>query len=79
MSLDFDPSEDLAECVDGLATVSLPIVLKPDSGERGFRVVNYTVESDAASPRLCVQFSEALKRGSFDFSRFISVDGKDGT
>ena len=44
--------------------------------ERGFRVLDYTVESDAAAPRMCVQFSERLAKG-VDFSTYISVDGTD--
>lgn len=44
--------------------------------EHGFRVVDYSVDSDAASPRLCIQFSEALGKGQIDFAKFIRVDGK---
>jgi len=44
--------------------------------ERGFRVLDYTVESDAASPRACIQFSERLAKG-VDFTNYISVDGGD--
>ncbi|HVV93455.1 MAG TPA: alpha-2-macroglobulin [Hyphomicrobiales bacterium] len=43
----------------------------------GFRVVNYTVDSDAASPRACVQFSEKLAPGRRDFSPFVAVQGID--
>lgn len=45
--------------------------------EHGFRLTNYEVESDMAEPRLCLQFSEGLQRGQVDFSKFISVDGRD--
>jgi uncharacterized protein YfaS (alpha-2-macroglobulin family) len=45
--------------------------------EQGFRILDYTVDSDAASPRLCIQFSELLARTQNDFSSFISIDGKD--
>ncbi len=41
----------------------------------GFRVLDYTVNADAADPRVCVQFSEDLKRGRIDFNPFILVDG----
>jgi len=44
--------------------------------ERGFRMLDYTVESDAAAPRVCIQFSERLAKG-VDFSKYISVDGRD--
>ncbi|MGI9405887.1 MAG: alpha-2-macroglobulin family protein, partial [Hyphomicrobiaceae bacterium] len=45
--------------------------------EKGFRVLDYSVEADAATPRVCVQFSEPLSREQVDFANFISVDGKD--
>lgn len=44
---------------------------------RGFRITNYKVENESASPRLCVEFSEPLKSGKVDFSTYVSVDGKD--
>jgi uncharacterized protein YfaS (alpha-2-macroglobulin family) len=45
--------------------------------ERGFRMVDYKTESETATPRLCLKFSEALARGRVDFAKFVSVDGKD--
>jgi hypothetical protein len=45
--------------------------------QHGFRMTNYKTESEAASPRLCLQFSERLSRGRVDFAKFVSVDGKD--
>jgi alpha-2-macroglobulin len=45
--------------------------------ERGFRVVNYAIDNETATPRLCIEFSESLKRGDVDFSKFVSVGGKD--
>lgn len=42
----------------------------------GFRVSNFTVDSDAASPRACFQFSEALPKRT-DFSPFVAVAGQD--
>ena len=45
--------------------------------ERGFRVVNYEVENETATPRLCVVFSEPLKRGKIDFAKFVAVNGRD--
>ena len=43
--------------------------------QHGFRIVDYTVDSDTASPRICVQFSEALETGRFDFAPFVTLDG----
>jgi len=44
--------------------------------EHGFRLVDYSVEQDSASPRVCLQFSESLQRGQ-DFSKYVGVDGRD--
>jgi uncharacterized protein YfaS (alpha-2-macroglobulin family) len=46
-------------------------------GEHGFRLLDYSVDSDAASPRVCFQFSEALPAKRTDFSPFVSVGGMD--
>ena len=45
--------------------------------EHGFRMVNYQTESEAASPRVCLQFSEGLPGGDVDLSKYVSVNGKD--
>ncbi|HVQ10587.1 MAG TPA: alpha-2-macroglobulin [Methyloceanibacter sp.] len=42
----------------------------------GFRVSNYSVDSDAASPRACFQFTEALPKRT-DFSPFVALAGQD--
>src|SRR4051812_5197081 len=42
----------------------------------GFRVSNFSVDSDAASPRACFQFTESLPKRT-DFSPFIAVAGED--
>ncbi|MEL7000371.1 MAG: MG2 domain-containing protein, partial [Pseudomonadota bacterium] len=41
----------------------------------GFRVVGHRVESDAASPRICVDFSEPLSEGSIDYGPYVAVEG----
>jgi uncharacterized protein YfaS (alpha-2-macroglobulin family) len=46
--------------------------------QHGFRMVDYKVDSDTGTARLCVQFSEGLSRAQgVDLSKFIAVDGKD--
>ncbi|BAT60416.1 hypothetical protein GJW-30_1_02957 [Variibacter gotjawalensis] len=45
--------------------------------EHGFRLLDYSVDSDAASPRICFQFSEALPGKRTDFTPFVSVVGMD--
>ena len=42
---------------------------------KGFRVVEHSVEADAASPRVCAQFSEDLVKSGVDYSTFVTVDG----
>ncbi len=43
----------------------------------GFRLLDYTVDADAASPRVCFQFSEDLPGKRTDFSPFVAVAGQD--
>ena len=43
----------------------------------GFRLLDYTVDADSASPRACFQFSEALPGRRTDFSPFVSMAGVD--
>ena len=45
--------------------------------ERGFRITNYTTNSETKEPQICLQFSESLSTAQIDFSKFISVDGQD--
>ncbi len=45
--------------------------------EHGFRVVNYQVDADTASPRACIVFSEPLAKGRVDYAPFVSVLGMD--
>ncbi len=45
--------------------------------DHGFRLLDYSVDSDAASPRACFQFSEALPGRRTDFSPFVAVAGQD--
>jgi uncharacterized protein YfaS (alpha-2-macroglobulin family) len=44
--------------------------------EYGFRLMDYTVDSDSASPRACFQFSEELAKRT-DFTPFIALAGTD--
>ncbi|MFA6265189.1 MAG: alpha-2-macroglobulin [Pseudolabrys sp.] len=45
--------------------------------EHGFRMLDYTVDSDAVSPRACFQFSETLPEKHTDFSPYVAVVGQD--
>lgn len=39
----------------------------------GFRIVDHTVDSDSASPRVCAEFSEELVRAGVDYSTYVQV------
>jgi hypothetical protein len=45
--------------------------------DHGFRMLDYSVDSDAVSPRACFQFSEDLPGKRTDFSPFVAVAGQD--
>ena len=45
--------------------------------EHGFRMLDYSVDADAASPRACFQFSEDLPGKRTDFSPFVALEGND--
>jgi len=45
--------------------------------EHGFRILDYSVDADAASPRACFQFSEELPSKRADFSPFVALEGAD--
>jgi uncharacterized protein YfaS (alpha-2-macroglobulin family) len=44
--------------------------------DKGFRLLDYSVDSDSASPRVCFQFSEELLKRT-DFSPFVALGGVD--
>ena len=45
--------------------------------DHGFRLLDYSVDADAASPRACFQFSEDLPGQRTDLSPFVAVGGQD--
>ncbi len=45
--------------------------------QHGFRVLKYSVDSNATTPRACFQFSENLPGGRTDFSPYVAVAGQD--
>jgi alpha-2-macroglobulin len=45
--------------------------------DHGFRMLDYSVDADSASPRACFQFSETLPARRTDFSPFVAVAGND--
>jgi uncharacterized protein YfaS (alpha-2-macroglobulin family) len=57
-------------------TPELQIVYDGLREKYGFRVANFSVDSDAASPRACFQFTEGLPKRT-DFAPFVAVAGED--
>ncbi|MGH6844141.1 MAG: alpha-2-macroglobulin, partial [Methylocella sp.] len=43
--------------------------------KHGFRIVDYKIDNESASPRACFQFSESLALGNADFSPFVTASG----
>jgi uncharacterized protein YfaS (alpha-2-macroglobulin family) len=46
--------------------------------EHGFRILDYKVDNESASPRVCFNFSEQLARKT-DFSPYVAVSGSSDT
>ncbi|HET6379226.1 MAG TPA: alpha-2-macroglobulin [Methylocella sp.] len=43
--------------------------------KHGFRILDYKVDNESASPRVCFQFSEPLALGAADYANFVTVSG----
>ncbi len=43
----------------------------------GFRILDYNVASDSATPRLCIKFSDPVAKGNVNFEQYVSINGKD--
>ena len=43
----------------------------------GFRIVEHTVDSNAAAPRICLSFSEPLVEAGVDYANYIRIEGAD--
>lgn len=54
---------------------SVRATYEPLREEHGFRILDFKVDSDAASPRVCFQFSDPLASGKVDFAPFVAVSG----
>ncbi|MCP8896243.1 alpha-2-macroglobulin family protein [Shinella daejeonensis] len=69
----------------GIEAYKASLALKEDEAVRsayldlrarqGFRVVNHTIDSDSATPRACVEFSEPLLKVGGDYEAFVTLDG----
>ncbi len=43
--------------------------------KHGFRILDYKIDNESASPRACFQFSEELIQGRTDYTPFVTVSG----
>ena len=70
---------------ESIATYRASLALVDDAGlqqrldkvvaEHGFRVASNSVDAEAATPRICVEFSDPLPDANTDLSGFVVVDG----
>ncbi len=77
--------EDLGRGADSVPALRLAAELSPREdisaaldraiAQFGFRVVETVVESDAASPRICADFSEPLVEAGVDYAPFVQIAG----
>lgn len=61
--------------LDLAANASLQTAYESLREKRGFRLISNKTDSDAASPRACFEFSEALARGRVDFAPYVAISG----
>jgi alpha-2-macroglobulin len=45
--------------------------------QHGFRVIDTKIDSDAATPRACIIFSERLSTGQTEWAKFLKLDGRE--
>ncbi|MBS0123432.1 alpha-2-macroglobulin family protein [Thetidibacter halocola] len=68
---DMIPALRLAETLQPRADVSA--LLDEAIGKYGFRITEHVVEADAAAPRICAEFSEALVRAGVDYASYVRL------
>lgn len=59
--------------LDIVDNTSLRTAYEALRNQRGFRLISNKVDSDAASPRACFEFSEPLARGRVDFAPYVAI------
>ena len=62
LALSLEPRDALAERLDDAI------------GKYGFRVIEHRVDSNAAAPRICAEFSEKLVQAGVDYEPFVQLD-----
>lgn len=68
---DMIPALQLAQSLS--ASAGITDALAEARGKYGFRITKTDVETDTASPRICVRFNEALSKTEDDFARFLAL------
>ena len=58
-------------------TADVRVLYEKMREDHGFRLLDYSVDADSASPRACFQFSETLPGKRADFSPFVAIAGQD--
>src|ERR1700731_309788 len=70
------PSLDAYRASLDLAEIPLVRNIYEDLREKhGFRILDYKIDNESASPRACFQFSESLALDNADFSTFVTALG----
>lgn len=52
-------------------------LLDSATGKYGFRIVDHTIDNDAAQPRICAEFSEDLVGAGTDYTPFVQLPDTD--
>ncbi len=55
-------------------SVSVSVLYRDLKNRRGFRILDYNVDSDALSPRACIQFSETLDKDEKEYAKYIRME-----
>ena len=70
------PALDAYRASLDLAEVAQTRNIYTDMREKhGFRILDYKIDNESASPRACFQFSEELIQGRTDYTPFVTVSG----
>lgn len=63
--------------LDLVANEEIEEVYKTLRAEKGFRITNYSINSDLKQPQLCIQFSEQLLSRGTEYATFFKVNNQD--
>jgi len=68
----------LKESLDRRDVIDVRKTYEAMRAEHGFRILDYKVDNESTSPRVCFNFSEELARKT-DFSPYVAVSGSSNT